>query len=343
MHGTLDQDRLGSRDRTFSIWDQDDQEQRAIELEALGNHNRADRVRKCGLRVAQWRRISRCKIRGWCPACDARLAAHYAWKMTAAIRRMVVPQVFLITVPVYTLEGLGDGIDRLQTAMGKLKQRKLMKGIRGSVFFIEPNRGDASGRAVWNVHAHLVLDVVDFDVSAADAAWHGLTGGRFLIHDHPAVKTPEGCGRYATKPDTWAPPPGKMAPRQLQVLADALHGVHALTTWGSARPPTDRTPDGTGPRAGGEREPDEAPSANVVETIGFFTNSVGAGRNLNERSRKYPVDRSVGQADEAPVYRRVQAEDLGRDRRRHSGNAECDSPTRRVVLIAFGEVARGAT
>lgn len=209
-----------------------------MELEEVGDYQRADRIRKCGCRVAQWRRISRCKIRGWCPSCGAHLAEQYGRAVTAAIRRMTAPQVFLVTVPVYAVEDLRDGIERLQASLKTLRQRKLLAtGTRGGVLCIETKEGDRAGNAAWNVHAHMVLDVVDFDVRAAHAAWAALAGGRFLKDEHGTVLDPIRFGRYATKSDTWAPVPGVMPVSKLRILAAALHGVQMVASWGSARRP----------------------------------------------------------------------------------------------------------
>lgn len=215
--------------------DDEERELRALELEELQLPRLAVRVRKCGTFCdgRKWR----CKIRGWCPTCSADLAERYAAEFAAAIRRIRSPSVFLITLPVFTLRGLAEAIDRFKSSLATLLRRRSTRDVRGSICFIEPKTSDAR-HARWNVHAHLVLDVDPerLDVDAIATEWKALTKGRFSVHPERArVIAPRDLAAYATKPETWSPPAGTRLD-VLEILMDAIKHRRLLSMTGSARP-----------------------------------------------------------------------------------------------------------
>lgn len=204
----------------------DEQEERARELEAIGEHRHAAWVRGCSRRRP-------CKVR-LCPACAKREAARRARKVERVMRAMTVPVLTLFTLCSRSKTDLAATLVSIRKQQGLLRRRKCWRGIELAIGSLETKLTDDGER--WNVHIHLVVDAAGgFDAAAIRQQWRRLCDGRgdFKVDDF--VRSREAVARYITKAQGWCPPPGKLTPALLDVLRHALHGRQLVVEWGWRR------------------------------------------------------------------------------------------------------------
>lgn len=214
----------------------DPQELRALELEALGYHRDATRIRACG---AEPFPKQMCKIR-LCPSCATDRATALYRKALSAMRRMSARTLCLVTVVSTDLLDLRETIDVFRSSFTALRRRRCFRTVRGAVGMIEPKL--SADRRRWSVHAHPVLDVAipDLDVALNDTTWQALVerkgrAGSFSLNDdRPNVDdgSIHAVARYVTKSTDVAPSPGTMSLRHLDILRSNLRGVRLPILWG---------------------------------------------------------------------------------------------------------------
>lgn len=212
----------------------DPQEERALELEALGEHRRADAVRRCGARQPGYSPRT-CKRRE-CPNCALRRSIVHARSIEADIMRMANPMVFLLTYPSGGLHDLGRDMREFRHALTKLKRSKRFAGVLSASGVLEPLL--AKKKRNWALHAHLVLDVSNLDLAEVARIWKTLTGSHGTFAPDSRSPTPVSIRRlanYITKPNTWCPLPGVMDLWTYELLRIAIRGRRMLIRWRKKR------------------------------------------------------------------------------------------------------------
>lgn len=224
----------GSCRRTISdeLFDREQQEA-AEELERLGEHKRASRVRQCGSFGAR-----RCHDRR-CPRCTAAVATNNARRALFALGGFKFPAFLTLTLPSHGPARLEGCLHAFRAGLVTWRRRVAVKGlIAGGIGGIEPHLD--RNQMLWAVHAHLLLDgaTPGLNVDPLRAGWLDVTGGRgrlLVPNGGAAVKSPARAAAYATKRDDWAPPPGALPERALAQLVRSIKGKRLLVVWGTAR------------------------------------------------------------------------------------------------------------
>lgn len=212
----------------------DPHEVRAGELEALGYHVSATRVRQCGTALDAVRKTRFCKQR-LCPGCSQQIAGRNALKMKARIAAMKSPRYVLMSV-----RSAGLGAKNIKDAFGLLRHgvRRLRaylgSAVPSGVGAIEPRLSD-DGKVVL-VHTHLAIDVATpFDSGVATKVWllaTTLNGAvRGTIQWHGPVQSIAAFSIYGAKADDWSPPPGTRPLHVLKMLREGTRGRRLLIAW----------------------------------------------------------------------------------------------------------------
>ena len=228
-------------------------EARAQELEALGFHRPADRIRKCSQSSGPFSRRT-CKVR-LCPTCSQRLAAKHKSTARQAIAKMAKPvQV------IFSLDSLpeksrvrcpfpdwqrhpDDGSlystwTRFRKLFARFRRRACLAGVTSAIGGLEPkvsNNGDG-----WVVHAHLVLDVEVLDEEVVAREWKRLTKGlgtfKFYEGDPKVGRgNLDSVAHYITKSRDWSPMPGTLTLAELSDLLTGICGRQVLVEWKTGR------------------------------------------------------------------------------------------------------------
>jgi hypothetical protein len=212
----------------------DDQELKALELEAMRLFTQGKNVRECG-----FYRNRTCKERA-CVICAERKSAVDAAKVKRAYARFRHAHLITLALPSEGLFVLGQTLVQLRNGLTIWFRRAAVgKVIRGAVGQIEPKLGNR--RTVWACHAHLVVDslVADPDFGEAGDVWDRLTSGRgslLLPEGGSRVRSVEDAARYCTKRQDWCPDPGTMP---LALHGHLLAGIkwrRRYVDWGTGKP-----------------------------------------------------------------------------------------------------------
>ena len=212
-------------------WNQHDlepQEQRAQELKTLGYNTMAERVRACGWTTGGFRT---CKQR-ICPGCGARVARANTDRMILAVSAMTHPTEVLLA---YRSKGLGaptlrTAITAFRRGIRLLRERCVFRGVQAGVGAIETKV--SNDNTVWLVHSHLALDIVGaLDALKLKAAWSSVTGGRGTLDLGEKLNSIAAFSTYATKADTWCPPPGSVPLHLLEVVMKGVRGRRLMVAW----------------------------------------------------------------------------------------------------------------
>ncbi len=211
-------------------------DRRAAELEEMGRHKHADRIRSCGLQFGF--RTSRCQLR-FCPSCSEHKSRTYRHRMASDIRKMEKPKMVLFSLPVYPHENLKEAVSRFRKCLRRLRQRKVFRSVERGSGGVEVSHCELDSKAKWNVHAHVVIDVDNPNYDAYKNAWSQITGhGQFGENPNgDAVRkgAENDAATYACKSDTWCPEPGSQDTEELETLISALHGRQISVRWGFRR------------------------------------------------------------------------------------------------------------
>ncbi len=215
-------------------------EDRARELEGIGRCRWAYLVRECGKPIGP-KTVFRCGVR-CCPTCARAKAKFRSGKLARRIRAMSFPLLVEFKVMTRSLKDLGASLDLLRKALTRIRRLKCFASIPSATGAFHasllPNNG-----SVWTAHVHLVVDaadLVEFDdfddwACTVSAEFSRLTGqrGKFSVAPEPFVDNPDRMAHYICKPETCAPPAGRLSPGQLDALICSLHGRPLLIHWGS--------------------------------------------------------------------------------------------------------------
>jgi hypothetical protein len=230
-----------SRHRVFSAAEiersphSEDQEARALELEAFGDFKGAERVRSCGVRYADY--TWTCKRRD-CPSCAQHLAQHHSAIVNADIRVMRDPVVLILALlsppRISSTNALASSLQQWRLAFARLQRRRSMALVKACAGGLEVKL--TADRRRWNVHAHLVLDALDLDVAAVSNDWKQLTQGHgaVVLHPTPDLVSSAAQSAYATKAAGFCPPPGSLSLDELDELRAGLKGRRLLVRFGGA-------------------------------------------------------------------------------------------------------------
>ena len=164
----------GSRGSRHSRQIDEEQVLRAGQLERIGRHRYAERVRKCGAPdgVLEFRR---CGLR-WCSRCAVETSLSNAAKVCAAIIEMSDPVAGVLTLLSRTQSDLSPTFDRLVRAMHALRRNARTLGIRRFVGAIHPKMTERGDR--WNLHVHVAFDADGDAIHGIGEFWRRATRGR---------------------------------------------------------------------------------------------------------------------------------------------------------------------
>jgi hypothetical protein len=205
----------------------DEQEARALELEAIDMRRHARWVRACG------KYGMRCKVR-LCPSCADLLCARHAGKVQQIMRAMTAPQLLRLNFYTRGVDDLARTLSEFRKALAKLRRHRCMRNVPLGVGALEMHITERGNR--WNAHVHLTVDAPDgFDRREVRRAWRGIAGARGDIDFDDDVEEREALARYVTKRGGWCPEPGKYSFRQLEILQHALYGRQLVVEWGWRR------------------------------------------------------------------------------------------------------------
>jgi hypothetical protein len=205
-----------------------DQEMRARELEELGYAGRGKRVRECGLdRLGVWW----CGDRQ-CPRCSRKRARLSSEAFLEVARGWETSEFWTLTRPSEGPWRLKESLREMRTCLNAWRRRKCVKeGVLGAVGAIEPK----CARAVWSVHAHLVVEVDRKSIShqELEAAWEEVTGGkgRFLVEE--PIRSLERVTSYTVKMRDECPDPGSMELSRYAHLVKGVKGARLKIAWGT--------------------------------------------------------------------------------------------------------------
>jgi hypothetical protein len=213
----------------------DNQEAKALELEAMRLFTKGKNVRECG----QFGNRS-CKDRA-CVSCAERVSSVNAAKATRALRTRFANAHFVtVALPSNGPFDLGVTLIELRSAIAIWCRRAAVrKVIRGAVGSIEPKLGNR--QTMWSCHAHLLVDclVPEPDFGQAGEAWVRLTDGRgrLLVPGRGSrVGSTDDAARYCTKRQDWCPDPRTMPMPAHQQLLRAIKGRRLFIQWGTGLP-----------------------------------------------------------------------------------------------------------
>ena len=210
----------------------EEQEERAVELEGMRSFTKAERVRVCGAEGGI--QLRSCKLRD-CPRCARWLSLGYRIRAARAIARMTRPRLCLATLCSKGLADLEASMKGFRLDLRKIRRRTVFRPVLAGVGGLEPKLAD--GRMRWVVHSHLVLDLtVGFDIQRAEAEWLDITegwGSFSLNPGRPEVEAwnVERVANYVTKPRDWCPEPGTMDLIRHRILRAALRNKQLLICW----------------------------------------------------------------------------------------------------------------
>lgn len=238
----------------------------ARQQELLGYTTQARRIRECGHPNNPTSRYPgrRCGLRS-CPSCAKVIAVRNGKKMAEAVRRMSNPTVTLFSLIVpWSLTAaldLGSAMSDFREAHREMRRLDCFAGIKGGIGAIETKVIEGGGG--FNLHAHVIIDLVDIDEAEINATWQALiqrarekrvrsrgrgrrsharwrrlrySGGFSICSDKVPRDTAALC-IYSTKSTTWSPVPGTVKLPQLRAIQRAIWRRHLVLKWGSALPP----------------------------------------------------------------------------------------------------------
>jgi hypothetical protein len=214
-------------------------EERAQELEAIHYLRWATLVRDCGKPIG-FGQTFRCRVR-CCPSCAEQVAAANSRRAAKAIQKMTMPILVKFKISSLGLRDLDDTLELIRKALPRVQRRTCWGDIRSAVgaYHVKPIM---HGKA-WDAHVHMVVDAADVDdlddwEADVERCFREATNGRgrFSLADQFAVDVPLRMARYVFKATrSYAPPPGTLTPRALEVLVKALHKRHLGVHWGSTK------------------------------------------------------------------------------------------------------------
>ncbi len=218
-------------------------EARAQELEAIGRHRTARRLRACGqpvtTKVQHKLILAPCRRRE-CPRCAREVIAKgYRRTVGSALVRMKRPYSVRFAVASMGEWDLKETLQLLRERLARLRRLASMRGVTMGVGMIHPQHGRG---ARWNLHAHLFIDVPDtFEIARVEKDWKRLTSHRGHVEPRPPVDAdgPPGtvgsidtASAYVTKADDWCPQYGSLGLDEYDVLCDAIEGRQLVIRWG---------------------------------------------------------------------------------------------------------------
>ena len=206
----------------------DPRDARADELDAVGDHRAADRVRACG-RTTSTGDVSYCHTRS-CPTCAEWSGRRRGDQLIAVADTYERPIALLIKLPTCGSKDLLTTYTTFSAALLKLRRRVCMRDVIAAVGGIEVVRWR---RQQWLVHVHLIADVrPSWNACVARDAWEALTEGRGDL-SVDQIDTVAAATRYALK--GLAPRPRSMPPRMLALWRAVVHGRRLVVRWGARR------------------------------------------------------------------------------------------------------------
>lgn len=188
---------------------EDEQENRALELEAIGDRNAGDRVRACRNRASAFPK-SWCRDRS-CPTCAKRQSReHQAWTFVPAVKEMSRPTRVIISA---VAKQLADAIDRLRAGVADVLCVRLRHLVPHMIGAIEISPIQKRHGLIFNVHCHAFFDDVRGDLRqrverlGLNAKWKKVTKGSIKFEVDALVRAEEitEAVRYALKWWTWCP------------------------------------------------------------------------------------------------------------------------------------------
>jgi hypothetical protein len=156
-----------------------------------------------------------------------------------AAARFGRPIFVTLTLPTEGPFRLSTGLDDYREALLRWRRSNpVARVVKGGVGGLEPHF--ARSKALWAVHAHLLLDVTpSVDLDDLGERWGIATADRglFLIPPNRGadVESLADSARYATKARDWCPTPGALPLTALDALFRAMRGRRVLIAWGTGR------------------------------------------------------------------------------------------------------------
>lgn len=186
----------------------------------------------------------RCGDRFRCRPCARIAAQRQVRSFRPRLEAMAHPMFLTLTIKSVPLGELRAAVSRLMSAWGRLRHRKIFKGVRGGVWSLEVTYSRENG---WHPHLHAIIDGGYIPQAVLSREWLEITGDSRIV-DIRAVKRLHSAARellkYVTKP--W-----ELGEGELGELASVFTGRRRSDSWGSAREvPLDKEPPLCCPRCG---------------------------------------------------------------------------------------------
>lgn len=152
-----------------------------------------------------------------CPSCARHRQQRLARKYERYLTKMASP--FFLTVTIPCKSGLTRWhLDYFRDKLTSLRRwRRFKRSVRGGFYSIEIKLGDSG---LWNIHAHIVLDLADHTLTKRDMkdAWLRRTGGFKIEFEPIRAGTLGWVFSYSTKPQEL--PEGKATHDAIGTLVD---------------------------------------------------------------------------------------------------------------------------
>ncbi len=224
----------------------DPHEAKGQELDAIGQHRRAHRIRYCA-RDSNPRSARR--LLGWkckdahCPSCAEKKARRKGWEVSRIVSALNSPRHFVahaLSRPYRAgddkdaTQALAAAVDEAYAAPACLRRLKFFRDtVRGGV--VAPEVAYNERLHQWDFHFHFIIDGPDFDVARADAHWRKhVTRGSF-IPDPRSIQSLKKLAFYVVKAKSWSPEAGVLGRAELAALTDVMRGKHRYRVWGVAK------------------------------------------------------------------------------------------------------------
>jgi hypothetical protein len=215
----------------------EDQAERARQLEKVGLHRYAERVRQCGAKdgVLEFRR---CGLR-CCPRCASRIASTNAVKVESAILSMKRPVAGVFTFISRGPADLAAALDGLARSMSALRREARKVGVGRFVGALHP-KVTARGER-WNAHVHAAFEVSKHRLDDVGSLWRSITRGRGAVeveHHRRRVDSVVSYAAYITAEGDWCPSlADSLSSSRFDVLVAALRHRRLIVRWGFHRRP----------------------------------------------------------------------------------------------------------
>jgi hypothetical protein len=216
---------------------EEEQEVRAYQLERLGRHAYAARVRDCG-RPEGVLAVRSCGLR-CCPRCARAIEFENGAKAMGLIREMRRPLAGVFTFISTDLDDLSESLDALSTALSALRLAAPRFALRRFIGGLHVKRTEGGDR--WNVHLHSAFEGKSEYNPRIATFWKRTTTGRGVFTWEPnrrRVLDVDAYARYLADSNDWCPATDNCSTAVLADVIAALHHRRLIVRWGFERQPS---------------------------------------------------------------------------------------------------------